>query len=106
MRKDYIELYTDYLIASFGKTTATGLSEVLGGAISHDKITRFLGKEDYTSKELWKIVKKDVRAIEKKDGVLIFDDTVQEKKYSKESELICWHWDHTFNRNMRKGLIY
>ena len=101
MKKEYLELYTDYLIASFGKTTATGLSEILDGAISHDKITRFLSKEDYTSKELWQIVKKDVRAIEEEDGVLIFDDTVQEKQYSKESDLICWHWDHTFNRNIK-----
>jgi len=101
MRKEYLELYTDYLIASFGKTTATGLSEILDGEISHDKITRFLSKEDYTSKELWQIVKKDVRRVEEEDGVLIFDDTVQEKQYSKESELICWHWDHTFNRNIK-----
>jgi hypothetical protein len=101
MRKEYIELYTDYLIASFGKTTATGLSALLDGEISHDKITRFLGKEEYTSKELWKLVKKEVREIEEEDGVLIFDDTVQEKQYSKESELICWHYDHTFNRNIK-----
>jgi len=101
MKKEYLELYTDYLIASFGKTTATGLSEILDGAISHDKITRFLSKEDYTSKELWQLVKKDVRAIEEEDGVLIFDDTVQEKQYSKESDLICWHYDHTFNRNIK-----
>lgn len=101
MKKEYLELYTDYLIASFGKTTATGLSEILDGAISHDKITRFLSKEDYTSKELWQLVKPEVRAIEEEDGVLIFDDTVQEKQYSKESELICWHWDHTFNRNIK-----
>jgi len=53
MNKKYLELYTDYLIASFGKTTATGLSEILDGEISHDKITRFLSKEDYTSKELY-----------------------------------------------------
>jgi len=101
MKTEYLELYTDYLIASFGKTTATGLSAMLDGEISHDKITRFLSKEDYTSKELWKIVKKDVREIEDEEGVLIFDDTVQEKQYSKESELICWHWDHTFNRNVK-----
>jgi len=101
MNKEYLELYTDYLIASYGKTTATGLSDILDGEISHDKITRFLSKDDYTSKELWQIVKKDVRAIEEEDGVLIFDDTVQEKQYSKESDLICWHWDHTFNRNMK-----
>jgi len=101
MKKEYLELYTDYLISSFGKTTATGLSELLEGEISHDKITRFLSKEDYTSKELWQLVKKEVRKIEEEDGVLIFDDTVQEKPYSKESDLICWHYDHTFNRNMK-----
>jgi len=101
MKDTYIELYTDYLIASFGKTTATGLSEVLEGVISHDKITRFLSQREYTSKELWQLVKKEVRAIEEEEGVLIFDDTIQEKQYSKESDLICWHWDHTFNRNMK-----
>jgi len=69
MKKEYLELYTDYLMASFGQTTATGLSEILDGEISHDKITRFLSKEDYTSKELWQIVKKEVRAIEEEDGV-------------------------------------
>ena len=101
MKKEYLELYTDYLIASFGKTTATGLSAMLDGEISHDKITRFLNDGEYTSKELWQLVKKDVRAIEREDGVLIFDDTIQEKQYSKESELICWHWDHNFNRNIK-----
>ena len=82
MRKEYVELYTDYLISSFGKTTATGLSELLDGEISHDKITRFLSKVDYILKE--------VRKIEDKEGVLIFDDTVQEKQYSKESDLRCF----------------
>ena len=101
MKKELIELYTDYLIASFGQTTATGLSSMLDGAVSHDKITRLLSGEDYSSKELWKLVKKEVREIESEDGVLIFDDTVQEKQYSKESELICWHYDHNFNRNIK-----
>ncbi len=101
MKREYLELYTDYLIASFDKTTATGLSAILDGAISHDKITRFLNSGEYTSKELWQLVKKDVRTIEDEDGVLIFDDTVQEKRYSKESDLICWHWDHKLNRNIK-----
>ena len=101
MKEEYLELYTDYLISSFGQVTATGLSELLDGEISHDKITRFLSKEDYSSKELWQLVKKDVRRIEEEDGVLIFDDTVQEKPYSKESEIICWHYDHTLNRNIK-----
>jgi len=32
---ELMDLYTDYLISSFGQATATGLSELLGGEISH-----------------------------------------------------------------------
>jgi hypothetical protein len=35
MDKSLLELYTDYLISSFGQTTATGLSQLLDGQISH-----------------------------------------------------------------------
>jgi hypothetical protein len=39
-----LDLYSGYLIASFNVATATGLSELLDGALSHDQISRFLGK--------------------------------------------------------------
>ncbi len=35
------------------------------------------------------------------DGVLIFDDTVQEKAWTDENELMCWHYDHVSGRNVR-----
>jgi len=89
------ELYTDYLLTSFSYTTATGLSKMLDGDVSHDQVTRFLSKQDYGSKELWHSLKKEVRSIEDDSGVLIFDDTVQAKPHSKENDLICWHFDHT-----------
>ncbi|KAA6322959.1 hypothetical protein EZS27_027554, partial [termite gut metagenome] len=38
-------LYSDYLLVSTKKATATGLSELVDGAISHDQITRFLSGE-------------------------------------------------------------
>ena len=63
------------------------------GQISHDKVTRFLSSEDFTSRDLWKLVKKSVRDIESDEGVLILDDTVQEKAYTDENNLICWHYD-------------
>jgi hypothetical protein len=47
MEKEKLELYTDYLICNSGLATATGLSAVLDGEISHDKITRFLSERDY-----------------------------------------------------------
>ena len=101
MNKELLELYSDYLISSFSYTTATGLSRMLDGEISHDKITRFLGKEEFNSKELWKQVKPVIRRLENTDGVLIADDTIVEKPYSKETELICWHYDHSKSRSIK-----
>ena len=94
MKNSELELYTDYLLSSFGSTTATGLSAMVQGDVSHDRITRFLSRQDYTSKDLWLQVKTMVRQVQTAEGVLIFDDTIQEKAWTDESDLICWHYDH------------
>ena len=99
--KQIFDLYIDYLVTSFSYTTATGLSNLLDGEISHDQITRFLSHQQFSSADLWKDVKKEVREIESNEGVLIFDDTVQEKPYSSENELINWHFDHTVGRSVK-----
>jgi len=99
--KQIFELYTDYLVTSFSYTTATGLSNLLDGDISHDQVTRFLSHKQFSSADLWQNVKKDVRKMESEDGVLIFDDTVQAKPYSSENDLINWHFDHTVGRSVK-----
>jgi hypothetical protein len=71
------------------------------GEISHDKITRFLSKRDYTSKDLWELVKPTVRKIESEEGVLSLDDTIQEKKHTDENEIITWHYDHSEGRSVK-----
>jgi IS4 transposase len=101
MNTELLEIYSDYLLSSFSQTTATGLSSLLDGAISHDQVTRFLNRDDYDSKILWQQVKKAVREVEREDGVLIFDDTIQEKPYTDENELVCWHFDHTKGRSVK-----
>ena len=101
MDKHLLDIYSDYLICSFGLTTATGLSTLLDGAISHDKITRFLSGKDFTSTDLWHLVKPLVRQTQHDAAVLIIDDSIEEKPYTDESELICWHWDHCFHRNVK-----
>lgn len=98
MKKEYLELYTDYLLSTFGYATATGLSALVDGQVSHDQITRFLSGEEYTSKELWQEVKATVRQVEQEEAVLIFDDTIQEKPYTDENEVMCWHYDHSKGR--------
>src|ERR1035438_3669530 len=101
MQRADLDLYTDYLLSTFGSATATGLSAMVEGEVSHDRITRFLSGQDFTSRDLWQHVKPVVRSIENSDGVLIFDDTIQEKAWTDENELMCWHYDHVSGRNVR-----
>jgi hypothetical protein len=100
-----LDLYSDYLISAFGQTTATGLSALLNGEISHDSVQRYLAGERQTSVHLWRVVKPHVRTIESPDGVLIVDDSIAEKPYTDENEIICWHYDHSQQRNV-KGINF
>jgi hypothetical protein len=108
MNKDLLELYSDYLLSAFSHTTATGLSAMTGGEVSHDRVSRFLSEKDLDSRTLWRLVKPVVRELEKeadkkndKIGALIIDDTIEEKPYTDESELVCWHYDHSQGRNVK-----
>jgi DDE superfamily endonuclease len=101
MNKKHYELYTDFLIANFGQASATNLSQMVEGDVSHDSVTRFLSDREFTSRDLWREVKPVIRKIEKDDGVLIFDDTVQEKAWTDENEVVCWHYDHCIGRSVK-----
>ena len=77
--KQILDLYSDYLLASFSQNSATDLSNLMNGEISHDQVTRFLSQEQKTSKDLWLIAKPFVKKIQSADGVLIIDDSIEEK---------------------------
>jgi hypothetical protein len=99
------DLYSDYLLASFGATTATGLSELLEGEVSHDQVTRYLAGTKKTATDLWRTVKPFVREVQAEAGVLIIDDSIEEKPYTDENDIICWHYDHSKDR-MLKGINF
>lgn len=103
--KELLDLYSDYLITSFGQTTGTGLAALLGGAISHDRIQRFLSRQEFTSADLWQLVKPHVRTIQADEGVLIVDDSIAEKPYTDENAIVCWHYDHAQDRQV-KGINF
>jgi hypothetical protein len=105
MDKTLFDLYTDYLLCSFGSATATGLAALVDGAVSHDQITRLLAGAEKRSVHLWQKVKPLVRQIQRPDAVLIIDDSVAEKPYTDENELIGWHWDNAKERNV-KGINF
>lgn len=99
MDKKLLDIYSDYLIAQNHYATATGLSDLLQGQISHDRITRFLNGRVASSKELWEYIKPEIRKIEQNiGGVLIIDDTIEEKTYTDENDIVCWHFSHTKGR--------
>ena len=103
MNQQMLDLYTDSLTVSFSYTTATGLSKMLNEEINHHKVTRFLSGSEFTSKDLWYQVKSVIRKIETDEAILVRDDTVEEKKWTDENELIAWHFDHSTNK-MVKGI--
>ena len=105
------DLYSDYLIVNQGQSNCTTLSALLEGELSHDTITRSLNSADYGSKELWSVVKPLVKQISSSQGVLCFDDTIEEKAYMSENDMICWHYDHCLKRSVKginqiTGLYY
>jgi hypothetical protein len=103
--KELLDIYTDYLISSFGLTTGTGLSQLLNGAISHDRVQRFLAEPARSGKDLWQVVKPLVRQMQADDGVIIVDDSISEKPHTDENDIICWHYDHSSGQTI-KGINF
>lgn len=98
---ELLDLYTDYLVSAFGAVTSTGLSDLLDSAVSHDRISRMLSRREFTQQDYWQAIKGMVRRVESPQGVIKVDDTIEEKPYSTENEIICWHYDHSKDRNVK-----
>ena len=101
-----LDMYTDYLLCSTGQTSATGLSRLHEGAVSHDQVTRLLHTAALTDKALWLASKPLIRQAEARRpaddfAVLIVDDSILEKAHTDANALICTHWDHCGQRFVR-----
>ena len=76
--------YCQYLLSSPINYTLTNLAEHLEG-VSHDRVNRYLRQEKLTPRLLWENVKDQVQACE--DGMIVFDDTVLDKRYAHAIEM-------------------
>ena len=81
--------YCEFLISSQINYTQTYFGE-RSEKYSHDSINRFLRLDKLTPRLLWKNVCEDI--VESKNGYLIFDDTVLDKRYSKKASLVRRQW--------------
>ncbi len=77
--------YCQYLLSSQINYTITNLAEHLE-QISHDTINRYLKNEKLTPRLLWDNVK-DLIAVDE-NAYVIFDDTVLDKRFSEEMEIV------------------
>jgi len=101
------EIYINFALSSFGKIEMTKLSKILGKGNSHDIFTKklLLNDEIETDKELWRHVKPILRDYEnEEEGCLLIDDSLLAKPYTKESDMVCWHYDHTIGKS-RKSIL-
>ncbi len=81
--------YIEYLICTpGGNYTCTNLANHLEGqpGTSHDAIADFLRREKLTPRRLWEVVQPLIN--NDPDSYLIVDDSVQDKRYSKQIELV------------------
>ena len=85
------ELYCKFLEVTSTRYSALSLSEVApeNMNISHDSITRWLSSSKVQPKDIWEAESKE---IDKKHGILVFDDVVIDKSRSEKMELVNWQY--------------
>jgi len=99
MNKFILNSYSDFLILNDGPAAATRFSEASNNLISHDKFTRFLNSHEYGGKELWQLCKPLIKSANSNEKcILVLDDSIEEKPYTRESEVVCWHYSHAKGR--------
>ena len=77
--------YTDYLISTQTNYTGSYLADHSSN-LSHDSVSYFLKTKKFTPSQLWTMVSPHIEnTIE---GMLILDDSIQNKKYSRFIELV------------------
>ena len=90
-----LDLYTKFLIANQNKYSGVELSKTSSSNLSHDSVSRWLKEQEFESKNLWSHVK---NMIEKEAGYLIVDDSVLDKRFSRNNELAGFHWSGNEHR--------
>jgi hypothetical protein len=94
-----VDQYTDYLIASTGPATATGLARLHQQAISHDQVTRLLANALLDSTDVWAKAKPLIAQSLSKPplaaAVLIVDDSILAKPHTDLNPMVSIYWDHS-----------
>ena len=85
------EFCSAFLQASSLRYLNSALSEISPNKLSHDSITCWLNNKSFHPKELQQIVKKDILT-KREVSILVVDDLVLFKLFSKKIELINYQY--------------
>jgi hypothetical protein len=77
--------YIEYLISTPSNYTCSNLADHLEG-VSHDAVSDFLQRDKLTARQLWELASQLIK--DSANSFLIVDDSVQDKRYSKNIELV------------------
>lgn len=77
--------YIEYLISTPGNYTCSNLAAHLEG-VSHDAVSDFLKRDKLTARQLWELARQLIS--DSATSFLIVDDSVQDKRYSNNIELV------------------
>ncbi|GFP25595.1 hypothetical protein HKBW3S43_00977 [Candidatus Hakubella thermalkaliphila] len=83
--------YIHFLIASQKVFTCTEAARCQpeGKAPAHDAFTRLLQRQLPDTEALWQEAKE---LVDRKQGLLVVDDTTLDKLYARKMELVTYHW--------------
>ncbi len=80
-KRDYVE----YLISTPVNYTCSNLAKHLEG-VSHDAVTDYLGRDQLKARHVWELARQLIK--DSPDAYLIVDDSVQDKRHSRQIELV------------------
>ena len=95
-----LETYIQFLTANGNRYSGVEAAKALSGtndAPAHDSISRWLTSGTYKPNDLWN----EVRSQATRDGNLIVDDTVLDKRWSPNNELAHYHWSGNEHKAIR-----
>lgn len=78
--------YCQYLLVSQTNYTITNYADHTQNTMSHDAINRYLREDRLTSRLIWENVRSQIEPF--LHGYIVFDDTVLDKNYSQNIELV------------------
>lgn len=88
-----LAIHVSFLLSEPHSPTCGRLAEVM--AISHDRVNRFLLREDYTPRDLFDEVRSGLNL---KGGTVSVDDAVLDKPYSQLMAFVGYFWSGKHHR--------